>query len=53
MGEKEGPAQEYFKDFVNQMTEAFIHKQLDKLTSDIHGCTLLEVAKDSKYWGTS
>ena len=40
---KEGPVQEYFKDFVSQMTEAFVHKQLDKLTSDIHRRTLFGI----------
>ena len=48
---KEGPVQEYFKDFVSQMTEAFVHKQLDKLTSDIHGRTLYGIDEDSKRLG--
>jgi len=48
---KEGPVQEYFKDFVSQMTEAFVHKQLDKLTSDIHRRTLYGIDEDSKRLG--
>ena len=39
---------EYFKDFVGQMTEAFIHKQLDRLTSDIHRRTIQGVDEESK-----
>ena len=38
---KKGPITEYFRDFVGQMAEAFIHKQLDKLTSDIHRRTIV------------
>ena len=37
-----------FKDFVGQMAEAFIHKQLDKLTSDIHRRTIHGVDEESK-----
>ena len=52
MGEKEGPRlKEYFKDFVNQMTVTFLHKQVDNLTSDIHHRTLLGVDEDSKCLG--
>ena len=45
---KKGPITEYFKDFVGQMAEAFIHKQLDKLTSDIHRRTIHGVDEESK-----
>ena len=45
---KEGPIQQYFQDFVGQMAQAFIHKQLDKLTSDIHRRTVHGVDEQSK-----
>ena len=45
---KSGSMNEYFKDFVGQMTEAFIHKQLDRLTSDIHRRTIQGVDEESK-----
>ena len=50
---KESPAQKYFQDFVNQITKAFIHKLLDKLSSDIHRPTLLRVNEDSKRLGAA
>ena len=45
---KEGPIHQYFQDFVGQMAQAFIHKQLDKLTSDIHRRTVHGVDEQSK-----
>ena len=45
---KQGPIQQYFQDFVGQMAQAFIHKQLDKLTSDIHRRTVHGVDEQSK-----
>ena len=45
---KNGNMQDYFKDFTAQMAEAFIHKQLDKLTNDIHRRTIHGVDLQSK-----
>ena len=33
---KQGPIGDYFKDFVQQLAQQYIHTQLDKLTTDIH-----------------
>ena len=33
---KEGPMGDFFKDFVSQLAQQFIHTQLDKLTNDVH-----------------
>ena len=40
---KEGTITEYFQDFVGHIAQAFIHKQLDKLTADIHHCNVLGI----------
>ena len=45
---KSGNMQEYFKEFTSQMAEMFIHKQLDKLTNDIHRRTIHGVDRESK-----
>ena len=45
---KEGTITEYFQDFVGHIAQAFIHKQLDKLTADIHRRNVLGVDADSK-----
>ena len=37
---KSANMQEYFKDFTSQMAETCIHKQLDKLTNNIHRGTM-------------
>ena len=49
MGKKARSYQQYFQDFVGQMAQAFIHKQLDKLTSDIHRRTVHGVDEQSKF----
>ena len=33
---KEGPIGDFFKDFVTQLAQQFIHTQLDKLTNNVH-----------------
>ena len=38
-----------FEEFTTQMAETFIHKQLDKLTNDIHRRTIHRVNQDSKH----
>jgi hypothetical protein len=45
---KEGTITEFFKDFVSQAAEQFMHSQLDKLTNDIHRRVIHGVDADSK-----
>ena len=45
---KEGTITEYFQDFVSHIAQAFIHKQLDKLTAAIHRRNVLGIEADSK-----
>ena len=46
---KEGTITQYFQDFVGHIAQAFIHKQLDKLTADIHRCNVVGIDADSKH----
>ena len=46
--QKEGTITEFFKDFVSQAAEQFMHSQLDKLTNDIHHRVIHGVDADSK-----
>ena len=45
--QKEGSTLDFFKAFSEHMLEAFIHKQLDKLTADIHHRTIRSIDKDN------
>ena len=45
---KEGPMGDFFKDFVSQLTQQFIHTQLDKLANDVHRRVVTGVDADSK-----
>jgi len=45
---KEGPMGDFFKDFVSQLAQQFIHTQLDKLTNDVHRRVVTGVDADSK-----
>ena len=48
LGQEEGPIGEYFKDFVQQLAQQYIHFQLDKLTQQIHRYIVTAVDKESK-----
>ena len=45
---KQGPIGDYFKDFVQQLAQQYIHTQLDKLTTDIHRRVVTGVDAESK-----
>jgi hypothetical protein len=45
--QKEGSTLDFFKAFSEHMLEAFIHKQLDKLTADIHHRTIRSIDQDN------
>ena len=45
---KEGPIGDFFKGFVTQLAQQFIHTQLDKLTNDVHTRVVTGVDADSK-----
>ena len=44
---KVGPIGDFFKDFVTQLAQQFIHTQLDKLTNDVHTRVVTGVEADA------